>query len=58
MTIDEPGRSPYRTLRVAVRDIRGTPGLTVLMAQDFGARPGDLNPCVEFLTNYPERLGK
>jgi Dyp-type peroxidase family len=33
-----------RTLLSARRHYDGHPGLTVLMTQDFGAQPGDLNP--------------
>jgi hypothetical protein len=32
----------HHALRAAA--LRGLPGLTVLMTQDFGAQPGDLNP--------------
>jgi Dyp-type peroxidase family len=33
-----------RTMDAARRHYEGFPGLSVLMAQDFGAQPGDLNP--------------
>jgi Dyp-type peroxidase family len=33
-----------RTMDTARDHYEGRPGLTVLMAQDFGAQPGDLNP--------------
>ena len=33
-----------RTIALARRHYEGSPGLTVLMTQDFGAQPGDLNP--------------
>jgi deferrochelatase/peroxidase EfeB len=33
-----------RTMEMARRQYEGFPGLTVLLAQDFGAQPGDLNP--------------
>ena len=33
-----------RTMEMARRQYKGYPGLTVLVEQDFGAQPGDLNP--------------
>jgi Dyp-type peroxidase family len=33
-----------RTMDLARRQYEGIPGLTVLVAQDFGAQPGNLNP--------------
>jgi deferrochelatase/peroxidase EfeB len=33
-----------RTMEMARQQYEGLPGLTVLMEQDFGAQPGDLNP--------------
>ena len=33
-----------RTMELARRQYEGLPGLTVLVTQDFGAQPGDLNP--------------
>jgi Dyp-type peroxidase family len=33
-----------RTMELARRHYEGSPGLTVLTTQDFGAQPGDLNP--------------
>jgi Dyp-type peroxidase family len=33
-----------QTMKLARRQYEGFPGLTVLVTQDFGAQPGDLNP--------------
>jgi hypothetical protein len=42
-----------RTMEMARRQYEGFPGLTVLMAQDFGAQPGDLNPL-----GYKDSIGQ
>ena len=42
-----------RTMEVARRHYEGDSGLTVLITQDFGARPGDLNPL-----GYKDSIGQ
>jgi Dyp-type peroxidase family len=42
-----------RTMAMARRQYEGFPGLTVLLAQDFGAQPGDLNPL-----GYKDSIGQ
>jgi Dyp-type peroxidase family len=42
-----------RTMELARRQYEGLPGLTVLMTQDFGAQPGDLNPL-----GYKDSIGQ
>jgi Dyp-type peroxidase family len=43
----------HRTMTTARRHYKGIPGLTVLMTQDFGAQPGDLNPL-----GYKDSIGQ
>ena len=47
---EEPWR---RTMDTARRHYEARPGLTVLTAEDFGARPGDLNPL-----GYKDSIGQ
>lgn len=42
-----------RIMEMARQQYQGFPGLTVLMAQDFGAQPGDLNPL-----GYKDSIGQ
>ena len=42
-----------QTMEMARRHYEGFPGLTVLLAQDFGAQPGDLNPL-----GYKDSIGQ
>jgi Dyp-type peroxidase family len=42
-----------RTMRSARQHYEGYPGLTVLLTQDFGAQPGDLNPL-----GYKDSIGQ
>jgi deferrochelatase/peroxidase EfeB len=43
----------HRTIDLARRHYEGSPGVTVLMTQDFGAQPGDLNPL-----GYTDSIGQ
>jgi Dyp-type peroxidase family len=42
-----------RTMEMARQQYEGFPGVTVLLAQDFGAQPGDLNPL-----GYKDSIGQ
>src|ERR1700722_17751968 len=42
-----------RTMEMARQQYEGFPGLTALLAQDFGAQPGDLNPL-----GYKDSIGQ
>jgi Dyp-type peroxidase family len=42
-----------RTMETARRQYQGSPGLSVLIEQDFGAQPGDLNPL-----GYKDSIGQ
>ena len=42
-----------RTMAMARQQYEGFPGVTVLLAQDFGAQPGDLNPL-----GYKDSIGQ
>jgi len=43
----------YQTMAMARRQYEGFPGLAVLIEQDFGAQPGDLNPL-----GYKDSIGQ